>query len=197
MSETSGEIDLGKARLENHILEQEQAVKAEIKKIQELPDVHFLPGQEEWVGIFPMFEDDPEMPVLARFSYGLNAPNMSAVFCDKAVLSDQEGKDLGTKNTQDFLEAQGFKGRVIQVLGKFIPTDDEIKNGKFSPAEAQIEEVNSNTLKDQIFGNVVFTRDKNIVLTIKPADCDVFVFYCQDSEGNDITGIIHVEEMQP
>lgn len=156
--------------IEKKIHDVEDGVKEAMKRIDELPDVHFLPGQEERVGIFPMLENDPDAPVLARFSYGLKAPNMPAVFFDKAK---GEAPEQGSRNTQDFLAEQGFKGRVVQVLGKFIPTDKEIESGKFSPAEAQIEEVDLDTEKDQIFGNVVFTRDENVVLTIKPADCSV------------------------
>jgi copper oxidase (laccase) domain-containing protein len=193
MNENSADMLVGtileKDPIEKKILDAENGVKEAMKRIDELPDVQFLPGQEERVGIFPMFENDPEIPVLARFSYGLKAPNMSAVFFDKAK---GETPEQGAKNTQDFLAEQGFEGRVIQILGKFIPTDEEIKSGKYSPAEAQIEEVDLDTKKDKIFGNVVFTRDENVVLTIKPADCDVFVFSGQDNKGNNITGIIHV-----
>jgi copper oxidase (laccase) domain-containing protein len=171
--------------IEAKIAQTEQAVREEIKKIKELTEIRYLPGQEERVGIFPSLEALPDHPVLARFSYGLKAPNMSAKFHDPSI-SDEEGKIQGDKNTREFLESQGFTGPTIQALGKF---DVE----KTSQVFEQIEEVSLDTLKvkSQVEGNMVYTRDPKITLMIKPADCPVAVIYCKDRDGYPLVAIDH------
>lgn len=156
-------------------------IKEEIARVKEFTAIQYVPGKEDSVGYFPNIEDLPDDNVLARFSYGRNAPNMSSLFFDKSEGS-QESQVTGDRNTRVFLESQGFSTEyVIQALGKF------------EGDEPQIEEVDKDTLKDKTkaVGNVVFTRDKDVTLIIKPADCPVGILYCKDNEGRDVVAIIH------
>lgn len=174
MAEVSPAIDnLDLKIVQDRILEKEA-----VEKIREFTEIQFVPGKEERVGYFPNLEDLDESPVLARYSYGFNAPNMSAVFFDPS-LGQEEGKRVGEENTRNFLTQEGFKGKVIQVLGKF------------EGEEAQIEEVDKDTEKVKAAGNVIFTRDPEVTLIIKPADCPTGVLYCKDKEGRDVVAIIH------
>lgn len=152
--------------------------KEAVGKIREFTEIQFVPRKEESVGYFPNLEDLDENSVLARYSYGFNAPNMSAVFFDPSF-NKEEGKRIGEENTSNFLTQEGFTGKVIQVLGKF------------EGEEAQIEEVDKDTEKVKAVGNVIFTRDPEVTLIIKPADCPTGVLYCKDKEGRDVVAIIH------
>jgi peptidoglycan LD-endopeptidase CwlK len=171
--------------IENHIAKSEHEVKEAMARIEELSQIQFVEGHEEEIGFFPKFENLPGNPILARFSYGVNAPNMSAVFFDPALGKD-EGRAQGEKNTREFLESQGFTGPVLQVTGKF----DVEKNSQLFE---QIEEVDLDTLKvkQKVEGNMVFTRDANVTLMIKPADCPVAVIYCKDGNGHPLVAIDH------
>jgi copper oxidase (laccase) domain-containing protein len=105
---------------------------------------------------------------------------MSSVFFD----SDKgESQITGERNVRDFFEAGGFSGfpNAIQVLGKFEGT------------EAQIEEVDRDTISDKtkVVGNLIFTRDPEVTLYIKPADCPTAVIYCKDKYGNPLVAIDH------
>ena len=162
--------------METKFAAREQAVEEGLKEVQELTEIQYL--TENKVGFFPKLEDLPEMPVLARFSYGSEAPNMSAVFFDS---NKGESELTGERNRREFFKIQGFGENVIQVKGKFEGT------------EAQIEEVTLETLQDKKFviGNLIFTRDPRVALYILPADCPVVVIYCKDKEGNDLVAIDH------
>lgn len=150
------------------------------KRIDELTEIRYLPGFEESVGFFPILEGLEGRPVLARFSYGAKAPNMSAGFFDPS-LAKEEGRIKGEASTGQFLESQGFSGPTIQILGKF------------EGNEAQIEEVDRDTLKEKtkVVGNMVFTRDPEITLIIRPADCPVLVITGEDEHGNQFVAIDH------
>lgn len=164
--------------LDKQLQREQQAIREGVRQIEEFPEIKYVPGFEQSVGFFPSLESIEGHPVLARFSYGEKAPNMSSVFFDS---DNGESEVTGDRNTREFLESQGFTGPFIQALGKF--------EGR----EAQIEEVDLDTLKDKVkvVGNVVFTRDPRITLIIKPADCPTGILYCKDSLGNDVTAIIH------
>lgn len=181
-----------KDNIETAVIRNEQEVLAARERVEELTEIQFLPGLEEEVGFFPKLENLPGRPVLARFSYGLKAPNMSSVFLDK---SKGETAEDGIRNTNQFLTEQGFTGPVIQILGKFIPTDQEIASGQAKPVEEQIEEVDLDTANKEhrakIFGNMIFTRDFGVTLMIKPADCPVGIIYCKDRDGNPMLAIDH------
>lgn len=166
--------------LELHLAAHEKEVRQKMEKIEEFTEMNFLPGFEEQVGIFPILEELPGQPVLARFSYGIDAPNMSSAFFDSS-LTKEEGKEQGERNTKEFLVTQGFSDTVIQALGKF------------EGNEPQIEEVDRYTLpnKSKVVGNLVFTRDPEVTLIIKPADCPVGVIYATDSEGRPLVAIDH------
>ena len=164
--------------LEEQLARDSQEVREKMGKVEELSEIKYLPGFENKVGFFPHLEGLEGQPVLARFSYGSEAPNMSSVFFDP---TKGESSESGTRNTQDFLDSQGFTGQAIQVLGKF------------EGNEPQIEEVNTDTLKakTKVAGNLIFTRDPNVTLMIKPADCPVAVIYCKDENGNPLIAIDH------
>lgn len=163
--------------IEQKFTQREQEVGEGLKQVEELTEIQYLPGFEDRVGHFPRLESLSGRPVLARFSYGKNSPNMSAVFYDK----ENSSEIVGERNTRDFLHEQGFALNEIQILGKFEGT------------EAQIEEVSLDTLKDKskVVGNVVFTRDSRITLIIKPADCPVAIVYAKDKDGNPLVAIDH------
>lgn len=172
--------ELPKDPIEQKFIQREQEVKESLKRVEELTEIKYLPGFENKVGFFPKLESLPDAPVLARFSYGKDAPNMSSVFFDS---SKGESEITGERHVKDFLESQGLTNYpdVIQVQGKFEGT------------ELQIEEVSLETLEDKnkVVGNVVFTRDPRVTLIIKPADCPVAVIYCKDKYGNPLVAIDH------
>ncbi|MEK7160175.1 MAG: laccase domain-containing protein [Patescibacteria group bacterium] len=166
--------------LEVQLIADVKEIREKMGRIEELTEIQYLPGFENKVGYFPKLEGLEGKPVLARFSYGRDAPNMSSVFFDSS-LTKEEGQEQGAKNTKEFLESQGFSGPTIQVLGKF------------EGVEAQIEEVDKDTIKEKtkVVGNMVFTRDPEITLMIKPADCPVFIFTGDDEHGNPFVAIDH------
>ena len=166
--------------LERQLIQDHQEVLKKKEGVEEMTEIHFVPGFENRVGFFPKLENLEGQPVLARFSYGKDAPNMSSVFFDPI----SETAKMGEDNTKEFLESQGFTGPLIQVLGKF------------GEGALQIEEVDRETVKDagkveKIVGNYVFTRDPEVTLFIKPADCPVAVIYCKDEHGNPLVVIDH------
>lgn len=166
--------------IEQKFAQQDREVRESLKRIEELTQIQYLPGFENRIGFFPKLEGLEDKPLVTRFSYGKDAPNMSAVFFDS---SKGESEITGERNVRDFLDSQGLTNYpdVIQVQGKFEGT------------ELQIEEVSKETLKDKnkVVGNVVFTRDPEITLIIKPADCPVAVIYCKDKNGNPLVAIDH------
>lgn len=166
--------------IETRIAIREEQVREAVEKVNTLFEVEYFPGFEERAGYFSILESLPGRPVLARFSYGKNTPNMSAIFID----SENEESEVTTeRNRREFLSEQGFINypNVIQVVGKFEGT------------EPQIEEVNLDTLKDKTkaVGNIIFTRDPRITLNIIPADCPTGVLYCKDRQGNPMVAILH------
>lgn len=166
--------------IEQKFIQSEKDVKESLTKIEEFTNIKYLPGFEERVGFFPKLENLDNKPLIGRFSYGKHSPNMSSVFFDS---SKGESELTGERNVRDFLDSQGLTNYpdVIQVQGKFEGT------------ELQIEEVSKETLSDKnkVVGNVVFTRDPEITLIIKPADCPVAVIYCKDKNGNPLVAIDH------
>ncbi|HYM64939.1 MAG TPA: laccase domain-containing protein [Candidatus Sulfotelmatobacter sp.] len=164
--------------LELQLAKDAKEVSEKMTRIEELTEIQYVPGFENKVGFFPKLESLEEGPVLARFSYGKDSPNMSSVFFDSAK---GESSITGDRNTRDFLDSQGFTGTVIQVLGKF------------EGNEPQIEEVDRDTASDKIkvVGNLVFTRDPEVTLIIKPADCPTAIIYCKDEHGNPLVAIDH------
>lgn len=172
--------ELPQDSIEQKFIQREQEVKESLKRVEELTEIKYLPGFENKVGFFPKLESLPDVPVLTRFSYGKDAPNMSSVFFDS---NKGESEITGERHVKDFLESQGLTNYpdVIQVRGKFEGT------------ELQIEEVSLETLEDKnkVVGNVVFTRDPRVALIIKPADCPVAVIYCKDKNGNPLVAIDH------
>lgn len=170
-----------KSELEQKLIADTERIKEDMKRLEELTEIKFLPGLEERVGYFPILEYLQNNPIIARFGYGFGSPNMSSEFFDKSEGS-QESQVTGDRNTRIFLESQRFGTEyVIQALGKF------------EGNEPQIEEVDRYTLKDKnkAVGNVVFTRDPEVTLIIKPADCPTGVLYCKDKDGRPVVAIIH------
>ncbi len=166
--------------LEEQLIRDAKEVREKMPQIQELTEIEYVPGFEDRVGLFPSLESLEGSPILARFSYGKDAPNMSSVFFNPIT----ETAQMGEENTREFLESQGFTGPAIQVLGKF------------GEGALQIEEVDKDTVRDKqkvekIVGNYVFTRDPDVTLFIKPADCPVAVIYCKDEHGNPLVVIDH------
>ncbi len=164
--------------IEAKLAAQGQEVMEGIKKVAELSDIEYVPGFEGRVGLFPKLEALPNMPVIARFSYGKKAPNMSAVFFDN---DKGESEVTNARNRKEFFKSQGFGENVIQIKGKFEGT------------EAQIEEVSLETLQDKPFivGNLIFTRDPRLTMYILPADCATVVIYAKDKDGHDLVAIDH------
>ncbi|MBI3984552.1 MAG: laccase domain-containing protein [Candidatus Levybacteria bacterium] len=166
--------------IEAKITARKERITQEVDKIDTLFEVEHLPGFEDRVGYFPILDNLAGRPVLARFSYGKNAPNMSAKFFDN---NKGESEVTNERNRREFLEQLGFPNYpfVLQTVGAF------------EGAEPQIEEVNVDTLKDKtkVVGNIVFTRDPELTLDIIPADCPTGVLYCKDSQGNPIAAILH------
>ena len=175
MAEVSG---VSQNPLEAQLIADAKEIREKMGRIEELTEIQYLPGFENKVGYFPKLESLSNSPILARFSYGKDAPNMSAVFFDSAK---GESSVTGDRNTRDFLESQGFTGTVIQVLGKF------------EGNEPQIEEVDKYTVSDKVkvVGNLIFTRDPEVTLIIKPADCPTAIIYCKDENGNPLVAIDH------
>ncbi len=157
--------------LEAKIATSQDQVEKAVDNVNHLFEVEFLPGFEERVGYFPILEHLPGRPVLARFSYGLNAGNMSAKFFDS---NRGESEVTNERNRREFLQQQGFPDypNVLQVVGKF------------EGLEPQVEEVNVDTLKDKTkaVGNIIFTRQPGFTLDIIPADCPTGGLSCEDGQ---------------
>lgn len=172
MAETStGQVEYKLAERETEGLEQ-------IKEIDGLDDIEYLPGHQDKVGFFPLIESIPGQPVLARFSYGRFAPNMSNLYFDR---SRGETEETGPTNRANFFKEQGFSQHGVQIKGKFDGT------------HPQIEEVNVDTLihHNSVEGNMTITRDPRITLYIMPADCHTAVIYAKDAEGNPLVAVDH------
>lgn len=164
--------------IEQKFAVREQEMLEGIKQVEELTEIAYVPGFKDKIGLFPKIEGLVGNPVLARFSYGKDAGNMSAMFFDS---NKGESEVTNERNRREFFQSQGFGDQLIQIKGKFEGT------------EAQIEEVSLETLQDKQFviGNLIFTRDSRVTMYILPADCPTVVIYAKDKEGNNLVAIDH------
>ncbi|OGH02609.1 MAG: hypothetical protein A2798_03145 [Candidatus Levybacteria bacterium RIFCSPHIGHO2_01_FULL_37_17] len=169
-------VEANQDPIEAKIVVKEQEVLREIQRVEELSEIQYVPGFEDRVGFFPSLEALPAKPVLARFSYGKNAGNMSAKFFDLG-----ESEAVNSRNRLNFFNEQGFSENKVWIKGFFQGT------------EVQIEEVSLETLQDKEFviGNLIFTRDPRIAMYILPADCPTVVIYAKDKDGHDLVAIDH------
>ncbi|OGH06160.1 MAG: hypothetical protein A2171_02900 [Candidatus Levybacteria bacterium RBG_13_35_9] len=158
----------------------DQDIREAVDSVDTLFEAEYLQGKEDRVGYFPILENLPGRPILARFSYGVKAPNYST----KYFASERgESEVTGLRNRRDFLEELGFVNypNVIQLVGRF------------EGLEPQMEEVSLDTLKDKniVVGNMLFTRDPRISGDIIPADCPSGVLSCRDGYMRIMGGLIH------
>lgn len=138
-------------------------------------EIIYLPGQEEKVAIFESLQN---LPIVHAFSWGKESGNMAYAYAEK------DGEETVGERITGFLAAVGIE------YG-----NDANTKGKFEGTHLQTEEVTFDDLKIQpettIEANFIYTKDPRILLSIKPADCDVSILYAKDKDGQDLVGIVH------
>lgn len=178
----------------------EAEIRIKSEKVDRLTEIPYVPGFEEYAAYSPFLEKNTL--VVMRFSWGKNAPNMSGKHVDE---SNGEAAEDNLLNASIFLDSQPFKtdSKVVHVIGNFQGTQYQIqeissldfKSDHDDPTNLIVDENDSDFAEKRdldIQANFVFTRDPNVVLTIKPADCPIVVGYCKDKDGKDIAFIDHM-----
>ena len=165
-------------------IERDNEVRELSKKVERLHEIEYAPGFENYAAVAPMFEQELKDKVRLRFSWGKDAPNMSAKHFDP---SNNETPEGNLQNYDDFLESQGFTlpPDTAHIIGNFQGTQYQKEEVATDPSDPHFEE------QLELSANFVFTRNPNITLTIKPADCPIVIGYCKDKFGNDLVFIDH------
>lgn len=195
----------------------EAELKLRAERVSRRTEPDYVPGFENYALYSPMLE--AETPVLMRQSWG-DGPNMSYIHVDTANGETAEGNNQNAEEfirSQGFSgnrvqiigkfasEAYNFKKakedpesvkldthtdyQIIEVSGLDFG-DKDFDN----PANIVLNEKDPVYSDDgvlEVQANFVFTRDPNLILTIKPADCPIVVGYCKDRDGNDLMFVDH------
>ena len=127
------------------------------------------------------FENLSKLPIIHGFSWGREAENMSEGFDDPSIIQGRVANFLNSLNISSNLpivrispDNVSFHDPDILELSK------EILKRKLSDA-GEIE----------VGANAIFTKEKDIVLTVKPADCAICIVYAETQEGEIYIGLIH------
>lgn len=104
----------------------------------------------------------------------------------------KKSKEAQESEDQDDVKPEYILNAQIQEVSTFSFRDpnlefDSEKNLVISPNDPEIVENGQLDIR----ANFVFTRDPNLLMAIKPADCPIVVGYCKDEFGNDLIFIDH------
>lgn len=138
-------------------------------------EIKYLEGQEEKVAVFESLQD---LPIYHGFSWGKESANMSYKYA-----GEEEGSTV-KERIGAFLDSVGIRYE-----------NDGNTIGKFEGTHLQTQEITFEDLKTQpeteVEANFIYTKDPRILLSIKPADCDVSILYAKNKDGKDLVGIVH------
>src|SRR3989344_3651220 len=126
------------------------------------------------------FENLSKLPIIHGFSWGREAENMSEGFDDPSIIQGRVANFLNSLNISSNLpivrispDNVSFHDPDILELSK------EILKRKLSDA-GEIE----------VGANAIFTKEKDIVLTVKPADCAICIVYAETQDGKIFIDIV-------
>lgn len=127
------------------------------------------------------FSSLSKYPITHGFSWGREAENMSEAFDDSILIR---------KRVADFLVSLKISPNlpIIRISPdnpnlsdpNILELNKEILNRKLSEA-GEIE----------VSANSIFTKEKNLVLTVKPADCAICIIYFENKNNEKFVGLIH------
>lgn len=179
-------------------------IRKSLERVARVQGIEFAPGFEDYAAVSPKFEKELKGKVLLRFSRGKKAPGMSAKHFNESIGETPEGN---LQNFEDFRESQGFGGdsQVVHIIGIFQGEQYQILEvssesfeaagvSKDNPSNIVVSENDPDVAESNqmdIRANFVFTRDPEIVLAIKPADCPIVIGFCKDKDGNDLIYVDH------
>lgn len=127
------------------------------------------------------FENLSKLPIIHGFSWGREAENMSEGFDDPNLIQ---------KRVANFLSSLNISSS--QPIIRISPDN-------VSLSDPDILEINKDVLKRklsdageiEVSANAIFTKDKDIVLVVKPADCAICIVYAENKNEEKYVGLIH------
>lgn len=197
--------------------ERESELKLRSEYVHRIYAPNYVPGFDDYSIYSPLMESTP---VLVRQSHGVDAPNMSYRHIDFSNGETAEGNKLNGDRFLAFQGFNGKRVQIIGKFAsemydfskaKINPegvrldthTDYQIievssldfgNKDHDDPANIVLDESDPAYTDDdsmEVEANFVFTRDPNLILTIKPADCPIVVGYAKDRSGNDLMFVDH------
>ena len=134
--------------------------------------------KKENIAIFPLLS---ALPIVHGFSWGEEAPNMSEAYSDPNLVEIR---------VSGFLKTLGANASSIVV--KINPNNNPLK-------DRNVMEITKKLLKRkftdsgevEVYANTIFTKLKDVVLTVKPADCAICILYFENELREKFVGLIH------
>src|SRR3990167_130193 len=127
------------------------------------------------------FENLSKLPVIHGFSWGRKAENMSEGFDDPNIVQERVANFLNSLSIPSSLPIIRISPDNVRFNDPdILEINKEILKRKLSDA-GEIE----------VSANAIFTKEKDIILTVKPADCAICVIYLETKNGEQFVGLIH------
>jgi copper oxidase (laccase) domain-containing protein len=136
----------------------------------------FKPGFENKTAEFEIFQN---LPIKTGFSWGNESGNMSYKW------------NAGEESPEEIYErVKAFMKSVDATYPGIISMP-----GAFEGPQEQIKAVDSQNLgnadETEVQANFIYTFDPNLVIAIRPADCNISIIYGKTHNGREVVGLIH------
>ena len=127
------------------------------------------------------FKNLSNLPIFHGFSWGREAENMSEGFDDPNIIQERVANFLNSLSIPSSLPIIRISPDNVRFNDPdILEINKEILKRKLSDA-GEIE----------VSANAIFTKEKDIILTVKPADCAICVIYLETKNGEQFVGLIH------
>ena len=127
------------------------------------------------------FENFSKLPIFHGFSWGREAENMSEGFDDPNIIQERVANFLNSLSIPSSLPIIRISPDNVRFNDPdILEINKEILKRKLSDA-GEIE----------VSANTIFTKEKDITLTVKPADCAICIVYLETQNRERFVGLIH------
>ncbi len=130
--------------------------------------------EQDKISMLPLLE---KYPLKHGFTWGKMSENMSPVY------AKEEGAETVEARIVNFLKSCNMEGKRINALGVFEGTHMQI----MEVSQKDTEDIPETPVK----ANFIYTKDRKVILSIRPGDCNVSIIFAKDKEGRSIAGLIH------